>query len=111
MKFETEHRCAPTNEAEVRALESFEAEKIRKFLLKCGILSKKSADALQELMELRNKYAHAGGKEPASDSQQALKLLMDVVDGTVCLLDVVMPGFKKAQEEAEKGENKKGKEA
>lgn len=95
---------APTTDEEVASLEGFEAEKIRRFLLKSGIMPEKSAQALQRLMELRNKYAHAGGREPSTDSQQALKLLMDVVDGTVCLLDMVMPGFKKAQEERSKKE-------
>jgi hypothetical protein len=64
-------------------LEHAEAFRLAKFFLKAGMLSKETFKAAQNLLELRNHYAHARGREPQPDALKAIKLLHQVVEGTV----------------------------
>lgn len=54
----------PLNNRAIKDLESFGAKEICEFLIKAGILSQKLRPAFKDLGELRNGYAHAGGKKP-----------------------------------------------
>jgi len=67
-------------------LEYAEAFRLAKFFLKAGLLSKEAFKAAQALLELRNNYAHARGRQPKEDALKAIKLLHEVVEGTVSVL-------------------------
>ena len=68
-----------------RDLESFGAREICTFLINAGILNDTLKTSFKELGELRNKYAHAGGKEPQKDAVKAIKYLHAIVEGTVSI--------------------------
>jgi hypothetical protein len=68
-------------------LDSFNSKKICDFLISSGILTAKLRKPLTELGKLRNKYAHAGGKDPDNDSRSAIEYLHQIVEGTVSLLN------------------------
>jgi len=64
-------------------LESFGAKEICDFLIDSGILDENLRSPLKGLGELRNKYAHAGGKKPEEDARKSIKHLHSIVEGTV----------------------------
>jgi hypothetical protein len=66
-------------------LEHAEVYRLAKFFLKNGLLSKEAFRAAQELGQIRNKYAHARGGQPQDDALKAIKLLHQVVEGTVSI--------------------------
>src|SRR6266498_3138720 len=56
----------------------------------CGIVNerliKDTLHAAKDLGDLRNKYAHARGRQSKNDALNAIKLLQEVVEGTVSVL-------------------------
>jgi len=64
-------------------LERVEVSGIIKFLKEAGLLDDGAKKAAEELVTLRNKYAHARGKEPETDAIEAIKWLHGLVEGTV----------------------------
>ncbi len=75
----------PKNEV-IEKLEQVEVFRIAKLLLKAELLSKETFKAVDSLVQLRNKYAHARGRESQTDALNAIKLLHQVVEGTVSVL-------------------------
>jgi len=72
----------PTDEV-FDQLEYVDSKGIIQFLKKADILGEEAASAAKELSELRNKYAHARGKDPSADAIKAIKILHVLVEGTV----------------------------
>jgi hypothetical protein len=66
-------------------LERVEVPGIVQFLSATGLLDPKAAGAAKRLLELRNQYAHARGKDPEADAAKAIASLQTVVEGTVSL--------------------------
>ncbi len=75
----------PTDEA-FDQLERVDSSAIVRFVNKTGLLSDRARRAADNLIQLRNKYAHARGTSPQADALDAIKQLHDVVEGTVSLL-------------------------
>jgi hypothetical protein len=68
------------------AFEQFErvdVSGISRFLKKAGVLTEEGEKAAHKLSELRNGYAHARGKEPATDAVTAIKHLHELIESTV----------------------------
>jgi hypothetical protein len=68
------------------AFDPFEHVEVRgiiDFLKKGELLSEAAAKAAKDLVELRNQYAHARGKNPSDDAIKAIKYLHLLVEGTV----------------------------
>ncbi len=63
--------------------ERVDVSSIARFLNEAGILSDEVAEAAKDLGELRNKYAHARGKDPQADASDAIKQLHILIEGTV----------------------------
>ena len=74
------------NDTAIKDLESFGAKEMCEFLIHAGVLDQKLRPAFKDLGELRNKYAHAGGKKPKQDASAAIAYLHTIVDGTVSIL-------------------------
>jgi hypothetical protein len=72
----------PTDEA-FDQFEHVDASGIIRFLNKADLLGDGAQKAAQGLGELRNKYAHARGRDPRTDAIKALGLLHALVEGTV----------------------------
>jgi hypothetical protein len=66
-------------------LEHVEVNGIIRFLNKADLLGDSAQKAAQGLGELRNKYAHARGKDPHTDATRAIALLHTLVEGTVSI--------------------------
>lgn len=66
-------------------LERVETSGLVRFLKESKLLSDEAAKAADKLGQLRNSYAHARGKDPHKDAIEAIKLLHDVVEGTVSM--------------------------
>lgn len=64
-------------------LERVEVSALVRFLGEVGILSQEAAQAARDLGELRNRYAHARGRQPQPDALDAIKLLHVIVEDTV----------------------------
>jgi len=64
-------------------LEHIEVSGIVRFLKEAGLLSNEAAKAADSLGQVRNRYAHARGKDPHADAIEAIKLLHTLVEGTV----------------------------
>ncbi len=75
-------KAVPPNKVAIEDLESFGAKDICEFLIDAGILKKKLRASFKALEELRNKYAHAGGKTPEKDARNAIGHLHDIGEGT-----------------------------
>ncbi len=52
-------------------------------LIKSSVIDKDLKSPFQKLTKIRNKYVHAGGKDPKQDSQEAIKHLHTIIEGTV----------------------------
>lgn len=74
----------PSNEA-FDQLERVEVSGIINFLGKAALLSEDASKAAKKLVELRNAYAHARGKEPQADAIEAIKKLHIIIEDTVSL--------------------------
>ena len=72
----------PSDEA-FDQLERVEVWALVQFLKKTALLSDDAAKAWQELGTLRNKYAHARGKDPQPEALEAIQYLHTLVEGTV----------------------------
>lgn len=64
-------------------LERVDISGIIRFLEKAMLLSPEASKVAQSLGELRNRYAHARGKDPQKDAQEAIRLLHAVIEDTV----------------------------
>lgn len=71
------------NQKAKKDLESFGVKEICEFLIDSGVLDEDLRSPLKTLGELRNKYAHAGGKKPEEDARKSIKHLHSIVEGTV----------------------------
>jgi len=78
-----EGRPQPPPEVALDRLERVEVNGIVRFLEKAELLDAKAAKAAADLIELRNKYAHARGKKPQGDALEAINFLHVLVEGTV----------------------------
>jgi len=56
---------------------------IIRFLKEAELIGADTLKATEELVMLRNKYAHARGKEPEADAIKAIKMLHILVEETV----------------------------
>jgi len=63
--------------------ERVEVSGIIRFLKKADLLSDEAATAAEKLGQIRNKYAHARGKNPQRDAIKSIKLLHALVEDTV----------------------------
>ncbi|MBI2817080.1 MAG: hypothetical protein HYX72_09085 [Acidobacteria bacterium] len=76
-----------------RAFDQFEyvdMSKLVQFLKEAGLLNEEAAKAALKLGQLRNRYAHARGKDPHNDAKNAIELLDKIVEHTVSLLKKVL---------------------
>jgi hypothetical protein len=64
-------------------LERVEVSSMVRFLKEAGLLSETASRAADELLQLRNAYAHARGKSPEDDAAKAVTWLHAVVEDTV----------------------------
>ena len=76
-------KVTPPNQKATKDLESFGAKEICEFLIDSGVVDEDLRSPLKALGELRNKYAHAGGKKPEEDAREAVSHLHSIIDGTV----------------------------
>lgn len=74
------------NKKAKNVLDYFNSKGICDFLISSGILAAELSETLKKLGALRNKYAHAGGKDPDNDARLAIEYLHKIVDGTVSLI-------------------------
>lgn len=70
-------------EAAFDQLERVETSVLARFLKEAELISDEAARAADKLGQLRNRYAHARGKDSATDAIEAIKLLHVLVDDTV----------------------------
>jgi hypothetical protein len=69
-----------------RAFDKFErvsVNDVAQFLAEAGVLGPDAAKAASDLLQLRNQYAHARGKNPDADAVKAITYLHSLVEGTV----------------------------
>lgn len=66
-------------------LERVESMGLVGFLEKAGVLEPDAAKAARKIVELRNAYAHARGKNPDADAGKAIAHLQTIVEGTVSM--------------------------
>lgn len=64
-------------------IDRIEINDIRELLIKSEVIEEKLRKPFQKLSELRNKYAHATGKNPQVDAKLAIDYLHEIVEGTV----------------------------
>lgn len=64
-------------------LERIDVSGIGRFLKEAGLLSEEAFKAADSLWQVRNRYAHARGKDPHADAIEAIRLLHTLVEGTV----------------------------
>lgn len=65
------------------SLERVEVSGLVQFLNKAALLGDEATKAAKGLIEFRNAYAHARGKNPPAEALQAIKLLHTIVEATV----------------------------
>ena len=82
---EREGHAHRPKEAAFDQLERVEVSGIVRFLKDAELLSDEAAKACGELGILRNRYAHARGKDPEKDAIEAIRQLHTLVEGTVSL--------------------------
>ena len=63
--------------------ERVDVSSIIRFLKEAGILSKEAAKAAKDLIELRNDYAHARGKDRKKHAKEAIQRLHTLIEDTV----------------------------
>ena len=79
----TEKGPTPPSSEAFNSLERVEVSGLVSFLNKSARLGDEAAKAARGLIELRNAYAHARGKNPPADALQAIKMLHAIVEDTV----------------------------
>jgi hypothetical protein len=67
-------------------LERVDVSAIVRFLNKAKLLTDEAKKAAEDLVGLRNQYAHARGKNPQRDALEAIKRLHVLLEGTVSIL-------------------------
>ena len=67
-------------------LEHIDSSSLCRFLKEAQLLNDEAAKAANELCQLRNRYAHARGKDAQGDAVKAIRLLHMVVEDTVSVL-------------------------
>ena len=75
----------PLNDEVIKDISFFSAKNICEFLVDAGVLDRKLRTSFKSLGELRNKYAHAGGKKPEEDARKAIGRLHSILEGTVSI--------------------------
>ena len=68
-------------------LEYVEVAGIIRFLKEAELIAANPAKAAEDLGKLRNRYAHARGKNPDRDALEAIKLLHSLIEGTVSMFN------------------------
>jgi hypothetical protein len=76
-------KLVEVNEPARRALVEHGIWRVVVFLREVGVIDQTTKKSAQKLIELRNEYAHAGGKNAETDAEKALQLLHEVIEGTV----------------------------
>lgn len=76
-------RAQRPKDAAFNQLERVEVSGIARFLKEADLLSDEAAKAADKLGQIRNRYAHAHGKDSQKDAIDAIKLLHTLVEGTV----------------------------
>ena len=66
-------------------LEYVEVAGIIRFLKETELIAANPAKAAEDLGKLRNRYAHARGKNPDRDALEAIKLLHSLIEDTVSM--------------------------
>jgi hypothetical protein len=66
-------------------LERVDVSRLSEFIREAGLITEDVFKAAKKLGELRNDYAHARGGQPQNDALKAIKLLHQVVEGTVSI--------------------------
>jgi hypothetical protein len=74
--------CVPQDKA-FDQLERVEISAIVRFLKEVGLLTADAGKASEDLVILRNQYAHARGKEPNLDALKSLQYLHVLIEDTV----------------------------
>jgi hypothetical protein len=67
-------------------LERVDASALVRFLSHSQLLGGEAKKAAEDLISLRNQYAHARGKKPQQDALEAIDKLHSLVEGTVSIL-------------------------
>jgi hypothetical protein len=67
-------------------LERVDVSAIVRFLNKAKLLTDEAKRAAEDLVVLRNQYAHARGKNPQRDALEAIRRLHVLLEGTVSIL-------------------------
>ena len=68
LRIQTVAGTSGVSEEALDQLERVEVAALTQFVAACGIISKNTRIVAAKLVELRNKYAHARGKNPQSDA-------------------------------------------
>jgi len=71
-------------------LEYVDISSIICFLDKANVLTSSAAKAALELGTLRNRYAHARGREPLKEARKALVLLHTLIQDTVSRFTIIV---------------------
>lgn len=74
----------PSNE-QMAIIDKIEMSNILKLLEKSEIIEKEIQKSFIKLLELRNHYAHGAGQNHQKDSENAIKYLHKIVEGTVSI--------------------------
>jgi len=68
-------------------LERIDIDSLTKFAAECSLITPDVKSAAKYLVELRNQYAHARGKDREADALKAIACLHRTVDGTLSVLE------------------------
>ena len=79
-------KTTPPNEEAFEQLERIEISALIRFLNKMKLITDDMKRAATNLIELRNRYAHARGNDPPADALKSIGFLQTMIDGTVSLL-------------------------
>ena len=83
VRVENEGNVRAPGEKALDQIERVEISGLIRFLKEAKLLSDEAAGAVEHLGTFRNKYAHAGGKEPQADALKAISHLHVIVEDTV----------------------------
>ena len=83
IRLKTESGTTEPTEKFLRCLENVDLSKLLDLCEHGGMIDNEVRQHAQRMMEIRNKYAHAKGKEAESDALKSIGLLNKIVAGTV----------------------------
>ncbi len=78
----------PSSEA-FDQLERVDLTSIVKFCFKTNLINKTVSKSAEDLLQLRNKYAHARGQDAEADAKKAFGFLNLIVDETISVLNKI----------------------